>query len=214
MKDSKSLLKILDSPYLEKIFNEGDIENFHWITNNFFIEYDYKEISNISIINNSLVDESCLLRGKIVISENVKIGRNVRMIGNIFIDKNVVIPDDCFIRGNCFLGESSKLGRSVELKDAIILNNSMIGPLSFIGDSLIGSKCFLGALVRTSNLRLDEKNIFLRIDDWHIKMGLNFGSIIGTNSVIGLQTSIMPGRAIYKSSKIAPNSIFISHAKK
>ena len=89
----------------------------------------------------------------------------------------------------------------------------MIGPSSFIGSSIVGSNCFLGAMVRTSNVRLDQKNIQLRIDDWSLDVGKDFGCLIGTNVKIGLLSSILPGRYLPKDLSLKPNSCFTSLKK-
>ena len=97
-----------------------------------------------------------------------------------------------------------RLGRSVEIKDSLIGCSCSVGPLSFLGDSLIGENSYLGALVRTSNERLDRGTIQLWLGDNKFDVGSKFGCLVGDNVKIGLQSSIMPGRIIPKDSILPP----------
>ena len=154
------------------------------------------------------IHETLILRDSFFIGNNVKIGRNVRISGNVYIGDNCIVNDDCFLRDGTILAEDIKLGRGAEIKSSIILDKSQIGPLSFIGDSIIGSNCFLGALVRTSNFRLDGKSIQIQMGSDHINCGTQFGCLVGDKVSIGLQSSIMPGRAIEMGSTLIPGSIY------
>tara|TARA_B100000674_G_scaffold484313_1_gene489535 strand:- start:563 stop:1216 length:654 start_codon:yes stop_codon:yes gene_type:complete len=158
--------------------------------------------------SSATIHETLILRDSFFIGNNVKIGRNVRISGNVYISDNCIVNDDCFLRDGTVLAEEVKLGRGAEIKSSIILEKSQIGPLSFIGDSLIGCNCFLGALVRTSNFRLDEKPVQIRMGSDLINCNSQFGCLVGDKVSVGLQSSIMPGRALKMGSTLAPGSIY------
>jgi len=213
---TNQLDSIINSPYIDLIYEKEDIDQLNYIVDNWLIKLGKQSNfgSNISLASNKNIYEDCLLRGNIVVKKNCTIGRNVKITGNIFIDEDSTIADDCLIRGNSYIGKSVKLGKSVEIKDSIVLNNSLLGPLSFIGNSIIGSNSFLGALVRTSNVRLDQKDIYLKIKNWEFKMGKNFGCLVGTKCSIGVQSSILPGRSLMKNYLLPPNTCFFKDEKK
>ena len=168
----------------------------------------YKMKSEIN--STCVIQDDLTIKGSLITGDNVRIGKNVRIEGNIIISSNVVINDDCFLRGDIFLGADVRLGRSVEIKDCLIGNSCSIGPLSFLGDSILGENAYLGALVRTSNERLDRGTIHLRLGGKKIAVGSKFGCIIGDNVQVGLQSSIMPGRIIPKGSVLPPLTVFKS----
>jgi bifunctional UDP-N-acetylglucosamine pyrophosphorylase/glucosamine-1-phosphate N-acetyltransferase len=77
--------------------------------------------------------------------------------------------------------------------------------LSYIGDSIIGTNCNIGAGTVTANLRFDKKNIKVtvkgeRLDSKRRKLG----AIIGNNVETGINVSIHPGIIIGNDSWIAP----------
>ena len=164
----------------------------------------------LEINSTCIVHDDLTVNGLLITGDNVRIGRNVRLEGNIILSSDVIINDDCFLRGDVFLGEHVRLGRSVEIKDSLIGCSCSVGPLSFLGDSLIGENSYLGALVRTSNERLDRGTIQLWLGDNKFDVGSKFGCLVGDNVKIGLQSSIMPGRIIPKDSILPPLTVFKS----
>ena len=201
---------LLADESISNVFSEKTISIFYEKINALGINYTtsvaYRMKSEIN--STCIIHDDLIIKGSLVTGDNVRIGRNVRIEGNIIISSNVVINDDCFLRGDVFLGLDVRLGRSVEIKDCLIGNASSIGPLSFLGDSILGEKAYLGALVRTSNERLDRGTIQLWIGKNKIEVGSKFGCIIGDNVQIGLQSSIMPGRVIPKGSILPPLTVF------
>jgi bifunctional UDP-N-acetylglucosamine pyrophosphorylase/glucosamine-1-phosphate N-acetyltransferase len=90
------------------------------------------------------------------------------------------------------------------VKNSIVFDNSNIPHQNYVGDSIIGQNCNLGAGTKIANLRLDKKYISTvlngrKFDTKRRKLGtimgdnvqtginamLNVGSMIGTNVFIG-----------------------------
>ena len=194
------------------VFSEKTISIFQERLKDLEINYTSSITNRIkSEINSTcFIQDDLTIKGSLIAGNNVRIGKNVRLEGNIILSSDVVITDDCFLRGDVFLGADVRLGRSVEIKDCLIGNSCSIGPLSFLGDSILGKEAYLGALVRTSNERLDRGTIELRLGGNKFNVGSKFGCIIGDNVQIGLQSSIMPGRIIPKGSILPPLTVFKS----
>lgn len=140
--------------------------------------------------NDSYVSENAIFRGNVVIGNNCMIGNGVILRGNVVIEDNV------------------RIGAGVEIKDSIIKENTMIGPLCFIGDSLIEKGAYLGALVRTSNHRLDKNNIQSWNGEAFEDTGCEkLGAWIQENAHLGIGVVILPGRIVSKNSLFEPNII-------
>ena len=96
------------------------------------------------------------------------------------------------------------------------MNSSKIPHLNYVGDSIIGENCNLGAGTTIANLRLDKQNITVGdVDTGRRKLGvvmgdgvqtginasLNIGCIIGNNTLIGpgalAHGVIMPNSKIF-----------------
>lgn len=141
----------------------------------------------------------------ITIGEETVIEEGTKILGPVIIGKNCIVSHTAFIRENCIIGDNVYIGHCVELKNAIVLNNTRIPHLSYVGDSILGNDVNLGGGAKTANFRLDKKNVSVKIGEERIETGLQkFGAIIGDNSSIGLNVVLNPGTIIGKESIIYP----------
>jgi bifunctional UDP-N-acetylglucosamine pyrophosphorylase/glucosamine-1-phosphate N-acetyltransferase len=146
-------------------------------------------------------------------SKQGKIETNVIINGPVIIGEGCEIGPNCYIRPSTSIGDSCHIGAAVEVKNSIIMKGTKIPHHNYIGDSVIGEQCNLGAGTKIANLRLDKKNISVSgVDTGRRKLGaiigdhvetginasINVGCIIGNNTFIG------PGAVV--SGVISPNS--------
>jgi bifunctional UDP-N-acetylglucosamine pyrophosphorylase/glucosamine-1-phosphate N-acetyltransferase len=85
---------------------------------------------------------------------------------------------------------------------------SRIPHLSYVGDSIIGENCNLGAGTITANIRFDEETLKISIggrvqDTGRRKMGAMVGEEVQT----GINVSILPGVRIGSGSWIGPGTV-------
>ncbi|MGB6223100.1 hypothetical protein [Haloferula sp.] len=144
----------------------------------------------------------------------VRIGSGTRILPGVFIEGNVVIGSDCkigpncYLRGNTSIGDRCHIGQSVEIKNSIILSDTNVGHLSYIGDSVLGRKVNLGAGTTTSNLRHDGANHRSMVDETLVDTGRRkLGAIIGDGVHTGINTSIYPGRKLFPNTSTRPGEI-------
>jgi len=142
------------------------------------------------------------------------IGKNVQLRPGAFIEHPVAIDDNSIIGPNCYIrkfssiGKNCKVGNAVEIKNSIIMDNSFVSHLSYVGDSVIGKNCNIAAGTLFANLRLDEKNIWMIINDKKVDSGhRKLGSLVGDNVKFGANCTIMPGKRIWPNILVPPCSI-------
>lgn len=168
--------------------------------------------------------DKCLV-GKIDKSSIVGIGKNVILEGKIWIGKNVKILENAVIKGPCFIGDNVVIGNNSLVREYVDLeNNSMIGALAevtrsifqenahmhagYIGDSVLGRDCKVGAGTITANLRLDRQEIACFTEGGKKNSGkTSLGCFVGENAKIGINCSIMPGVFIGRNSVVLPHSL-------
>ena len=160
--------------------------------------------------------------GHSVISKTVTLEANVTIQGTVHIEDDVIIKAGAVLEGPCSigkgcyignnslirsytaLGDNCSVGYGVELKNCVVLDNSHIGRLSFIGDSVLGEKVDVGAGVMTVNRAIDWKTIKVKSGKKTIDTGIpKLGAFVGDNVVIGAGNTIQPGTVI-SSGKILP----------
>lgn len=164
------------------------------------------------------VEPRATIKGKIVLGKNSILRDGAYIIGPAIIGENCEIGPNCYIRPNTVIGNNAKIGHAVEVKNSIIMDGTHIGHLSYVGDSVIGQNCNLGAGTIIANLRFDEKNIKVNIEGKTIdskrrKLGaimsdyvqtginsmINAGTVIGGNALIG------PG--VFVKGEVSSNSV-------
>lgn len=156
------------------------------------------------------IEEGVIIKNKekLYVGEGTEILSGTYIIAPCYIGKNCKIGPNTFIRPYTSIGNNCHIGAGVEIKNSIIFNNSNVPHLSYVGDSIIGENCNLGAGTIIANLRHDNANVKVNINENLIdSKRRKFGAIIGDNVKTGINTSILPGAVIYPNSKIQAHSI-------
>ena len=158
-------------------------------------------VDETAIIADGAVLDS--LRGPIVIGARTRICPGAHIVGPVEIGADCLIGNNCMVRGPTQIGDGTRIGFSTEIKAAIIEPKVTIGPQCFVADSKVETGAYLGAQVRTSNHRLDKKNVTVMMDGVPVDSGLEkLGCLIGAHSALGIQVIVLPGR------EVAPGSLF------
>ena len=138
-----------------------------------------------------------------VIEGKLKLGKGSRILPGVYIEGNVVIGEgckigpNCYVRGNTSIGDNCHIGQSVEIKNSLILSDSNVGHLSYVGDSILGANVNLGAGTIVSNFRHDGGNHISRVGKELVDTGRRkFGTVIGDGVHTGIGTLVYPGRKI------------------
>lgn len=132
--------------------------------------------------------------------------------GPVYIGKDAEIMEGCLIRGPFAMGEGSclKMGSKVygattlgprcvaggEIKNSILFGFSNKAHDGYLGDSVIGEWCNLGAGTTNSNLKNNAGEVKLWLPGGEISAGLKCGLMMGDFSRTAINTSINTGTVI------------------
>lgn len=205
-------LTVIDRPW--KIFRENAAQ----------IKLDYALITNgrtsagiqdrHTIVygeENIFVEEGVTIKAAIINAEN----------GPIYLGKNSVIQEGAMIRGSFALGEGGHVNMGAKIRgDTTVgpyskvggeVSNSVIFGYSnkahdgFLGCSVIGEWCNLGADSNTSNLKntFDDVKLWSHAENAFINTGLQFcGLMMGDHSKCSINTMFNTGTVIDISSNV------------
>ncbi|MBI1919150.1 NTP transferase domain-containing protein, partial [Candidatus Microgenomates bacterium] len=134
---------------------------------------------------NVKIAKSAEIIGEVSISSGVVIMEGARVKGPCYIGKNAVIGNNALLRGGVDIEEGAVVGAYMEVKNSLVMKNSTTHS-GFIGDSVVGEACKIGAQFCTANVRIDRKTI-------HDSGRKFLGVIMGNNVHIGIKSSTMPG---------------------
>ena len=140
------------------------------------------------------IETGAHIDGEIHLDEGSIIRAGVYIEGNVYIGKNCDIGPNSYIRGNTYLGDNVSVGNAVEIKNSIIMENTNVSHLSYVGDSVIGSNCNIAAGTNIANLRFDNATIKTKVKNERIDSGRRkLGAIIGDSVKTGINSSLSPG---------------------
>ena len=145
-----------------------------------------------------IIEPNVQLKGSVIVGKNSIIKSGTYIEGPVIIGENCNIGPNAFIRKYTAIGDNCTVGQAVEVKNSIIMSNTTIAHLSFVGDSVIGEKVNLGAGSITANVRHDEKNVESMVKGKLVDTKMKkLGAIIADRVKTGVNTSIFPGRKIW-----------------
>lgn len=152
------------------------------------------------------VEPYATLKGEVSVGKGTIIRNGAYIMGPVIIGQGCDIGPNCFIRPSTSIGDRVHIGNAVEVKNSVIMDDTKVGHLTYIGDSVIGRSCNFGAGTKVANLRLDGKNVpvlvkGVRADSGRRKLGCimgdgvhtGIGSLIDVGTTIGQGAYIGPG---------------------
>ncbi len=220
---------LLGDPNLKTTIPAKSIKNaMHLLRlNAHFIQSDFNQVCSKE--TTSVVDES----NRLICAENIFIAPGAVLSGvslnasegPIYIGKNALLMEGVAIRGPFVIGENGvvKMNASIygatsvgpnctiggEIKNSILLGYSNKAHDGYLGDSIIGHWCNLGAGTSNSNV----KNTAGPIQIWnpHLKtwdtVGNKMGMLVGDYTRFAIQSSINTGSYIGVSANIYGNGL-------
>jgi UDP-N-acetylglucosamine diphosphorylase/glucosamine-1-phosphate N-acetyltransferase len=153
------------------------------------------------------LEKNAIIKGTIIVGKGTVIHSGAYIEGPVVIGNDSKIGPNCYIRPFTTIGNHCHIGNACEVKNSIIMDHSNVPHLNYIGDSIIGQQCNLGAGTTVANLRLDKKNITVilngkKIDSKRRKLGM----IMGDNVQTGINSSINIGTIIGDTVFIGPGA--------
>jgi bifunctional UDP-N-acetylglucosamine pyrophosphorylase/glucosamine-1-phosphate N-acetyltransferase len=163
------------------------------------------------------------------ISAGSKIASSAQLIGEVYIEDGTEIMENAVVKGPCYLGKNSFVGTNSILRDGVDLEeHSVVGAnmemkntllsegskthSGFIGDSLVGKNCRIGAAFNSANVRIDRETVKTMVKGEKIDTGLkSLGVIIGNNTRFGIKSTTMPGIIVGENTVIGAGTVVMNN---
>jgi len=141
--------------------------------------------------------------GPIYIGKNARIGEGAIIRGSLALCEGAEIAMGAKIRGDSTVGPHCKVGG--EVSNSVFFGYSNKGHDGYMGNSVIGEWCNLGADTNTSNLKNNYANVKLwnYVEERFKDTGLQFcGLMMGDHSKCGINTMFNTGTVVGVSANI------------
>lgn len=140
------------------------------------------------------IEPGARVTGRVTVEKGAVVRAGSIIDGPAWIGEDAVIGPLAHLRAGTSVGKGSMVGAFCEVKNSVIMNNTKIPHLSYVGDSIIGEDCNLAAGTIVANLKLSDKTIRMRIKEKLEDTGFRkLGIVTGDNVSTGINASFMPG---------------------
>ncbi len=145
----------------------------------------------------------------VVNEKQVHVGAGAKIMPHAYVEGPAIISagasvvQGAYVRQDVILSPGAVLGHTSEAKNTLMLEDSHAPHFAYLGDSIIGSGCNLGAGTKLSNLAVSSAKdpvtgkrptIKIQIDGQEYDTGLTkMGAIMGDESQTGCNTVANPG---------------------
>jgi bifunctional UDP-N-acetylglucosamine pyrophosphorylase/glucosamine-1-phosphate N-acetyltransferase len=156
------------------------------------------------------VAESATIRGSVVVEDGATVEPGTVIEGPALIRSGATVGPNAYVRGRTLLGNGTKVGQSVEIKNSVVMADSSVPHLSYVGDSVLGRGVNFGAGTNVANLRHDDDDVRVTVKGERVSTGRRkFGVVAGDDVKTGINTSLNPGVVLSTGARTKPGeSVF------
>ena len=145
-------------------------------------------------------------KGPVYIHSEAIIGPSSLLEGPCYIGSNANVRHGAYVRSYSWICSNAVVGHASEIKRSLLLPNAKAPHFNYVGDSVLGSNVNLGAGCKISNLRLDGKEVNVRMGATKMSSGVRkFGALLGDSVEIGCNVVTNPGVIMGCGSSVSPN---------
>lgn len=192
--------------------------------NEMIIKETFENLNDNDIAENSYIDESAVVMGKIRIGKGSKIGKNVIIKGDVWIGDNTVIDygailegdtiigNNCIIADNCkispysTIGNNNRIGFSAEIQGITFDKVSIVHTSEVYG--IVGSNTDIAAGCMMGILRFDDSACKQKIGG-KVEAGSKYSNAIylGDYSRTGISNIFYPSVKVGSNCALGPGAI-------
>lgn len=154
------------------------------------------------------VSDRATLAGEVTVEEGARVLDGSHVQGPAVVCRGAVVGPNSYVRPSTSVGRNAKIGSACEVKNSILMDGAHVPHQNYVGDSILGERCNLGAGTKIANLRLDEKSIRVHHRGHEVDTGLRkLGAIMGDDVKTGINASIDSGTIIGEGTFIGPGAV-------
>ncbi len=152
------------------------------------------------------IASTAVLHGDVHIEPGAIIADYAIVEGPVYIGPQAVVGSFCVARKNTVLEAGAEIQRYADANNSILMSKAHLHS-GFVGNSILGENCRIGAGFITANRRLDRATINCYVKNQKVDTKMDrLGAIIGHNVKIGINSNTMPGVIIKNDTIIKPNT--------
>ena len=181
--------------------------------NEAFINFDFKLITKDKTSAALSSTNRCLAQENIFVESGARIEFAIinATAGPVYIGANATVMEGCLLRGPLCIGDNAviKMGARIygattigpncaaggEIKNSVLQSNSNKAHDGYLGDSIVGEWCNIGAGASNSNVKntADDIRLWYSKEETFVNAGNKCGVVVGDYTRIAINSSINTG---------------------
>jgi bifunctional UDP-N-acetylglucosamine pyrophosphorylase/glucosamine-1-phosphate N-acetyltransferase len=152
-----------------------------------------------------VVEPDAHLHGDVVLQETARVRSGAYIEGPVVISDGADVGPNAYIRGPAMIGRDVSVGNGVEIKHSVLMAETSVNHLSYVGDSVLGANVNFGAGTVVANLRHDDETVELTVKGQRVDTGKRkLGVVVGDGAKTGINTSLNAGVTLGVEATTAP----------
>jgi bifunctional UDP-N-acetylglucosamine pyrophosphorylase/glucosamine-1-phosphate N-acetyltransferase len=152
------------------------------------------------------VEPDATIEGPVVVEDGARVRNGAYIEGPVVIQSGADVGPNAYVRGASVVGPDVRVGNAVEVKNSILMTETAVGHLSYVGDSVLGRKVNFGAGTTVANLRHDDQSVRVQVKGEMVDTGRRkFGVIVGDGTKTAIDTSLNAGVTLGTKTRTAPD---------
>ena len=140
------------------------------------------------------VEDGATLNGNVVVESGARVRSGAYLEGPVLVQEGADVGPNAYVRGATVVGPNVRVGNAVEIKNSILMDDTNVGHLSYVGDSVLGCEVNFGAGTTVANLRHDGENVRMRVKGESVDTGRRKLGVVAADGVkTGIDTSLNAG---------------------
>ncbi len=149
-------------------------------------------------------------QGHALVHQSSVVHTGVNLFGPVVVGPQCEIGPNASIFGPTVVEGLSYIGPSAEVRRCLLLAGAEVSHMSFLGHSVIGRQCRLGAFFCSAVRNLERHTVHVMTNGPLVDTGeQRLGCVIADNVETAVRTTVMPGRRVTESSITLPNSVIV-----
>ena len=152
------------------------------------------------------VEEGATLEGPVAVEPGARVRSGAYLEGPVLVQSGADVGPNAYVRGATVVGPDVRVGNAVEVKNSILMSDTHVAHLSYVGDSVLGRAVNFGAGTNVANLRHDDGNVRMMVKGDLVDTGRRkLGVVAADGAKTGIDTSINAGVKLGPGARTTPN---------
>lgn len=140
------------------------------------------------------VEPNATITGPVVVEDGARVRNGAYIEGPVVVQAGADVGPNAYVRASSVIGPNVRVGNAVEVKNSILMADTAVGHLSYVGDSVLGRDVNFGAGTTVANLRHDDQSIAMQVKGEMVDTGRRkFGVVVGHDTKTAINTSLNAG---------------------